>query len=61
MMAAMIVVDAVGTTALTLHVSPASLVGGAIGGVVAGGWLHLVDAASVESHLRAQPPHGDSR
>ena len=28
-------VDAVGTTALTLHVSPASLVGGAIGGVVA--------------------------
>ena len=38
--------------ALTLHVSPASLVGGAIGGVVAGGWLHLVDAASVESHLR---------
>ncbi|MET0167365.1 MAG: FtsX-like permease family protein, partial [Vicinamibacterales bacterium] len=28
-------VDAVGTTALTLHVSPASLVGGAIGGVIA--------------------------
>jgi ABC-type lipoprotein release transport system permease subunit len=28
-------VDAVGTTALTLHVSPASLIGGAIGGVVA--------------------------
>jgi putative ABC transport system permease protein len=28
-------VDAVGTTALTLHVSPASLFGGAIGGVVA--------------------------
>jgi ABC-type lipoprotein release transport system permease subunit len=28
-------VDAVGTTALTLHVSPASLLGGAIGGVVA--------------------------
>ena len=28
-------VDAVGTTALTLHVSPASLVGGAIGGVLA--------------------------
>lgn len=28
-------VDAVGTTALTLHVSPASLVGGAISGVVA--------------------------
>jgi len=28
-------VDAVGTTALTLHVSPASLVGGAAGGVVA--------------------------
>ncbi len=28
-------VDAVGTTALTLHVSPASLIGGAIGGVIA--------------------------
>ena len=28
-------VDAVGTTALTLHVSPASLVGGALGGVLA--------------------------
>ena len=28
-------VDAVGTTALTLHVSPASLAGGAVGGVVA--------------------------
>jgi ABC-type lipoprotein release transport system permease subunit len=28
-------VDAVGTTALTLHVTPASLVGGALGGVVA--------------------------
>ncbi len=28
-------VDAVGTTALTLHVSPASIVGGAVGGVVA--------------------------
>jgi ABC-type lipoprotein release transport system permease subunit len=28
-------VDAVGTTALTLHVSPASLIGGALGGIVA--------------------------
>ena len=48
-------VDAVGTTALTLHVSPASLVGGAVGGVVAAVVCIWWTLRALGAHLRAQP------
>ena len=54
-------VDAVGTTALTLHVTPASLAAGAVGGVVAAVALHLVDAACARPHLGAESAGGGDR
>ena len=45
-------VDAVGTTALTLHVSPISLAAGALGGIARRRRVHLVDAA----RARAESP-----
>ena len=45
--------DAVGTTALTLHVTPLSLAAGALGGIVAAVVVHLVDAPRAQRSVGA--------
>ena len=44
--------------ALRLHVSPASLAAGAVGGMVAAAGLHLVDAARAVARVGAEPARG---